>query len=159
MGIYKIIKNFDKIEKMDALYMDITYRVAEMSYANRKKVGALIVKDNNIISFGWNGTPYNFDNRCEKVENGKVVTVDEVIHAEQNALAKAAKGVISVDGGTLYITMSPCWSCAGSIIQSGIIRVIYDERYRKPESTDFIKKANIEIKQMPTDYMRPEFRS
>lgn len=143
--------------KMDILYMDIAYRIAEMSYAERKKVGALIVKDENIVSFGWNGTPHGFDNICEnKQEDGSLVTKDELIHAEQNALAKAAKGVIPVDGGTLYLTLSPCWYCSGSIIQSGITRVVYCEEYRKPESIDFVKKSGITIEQLE-GYKPPSF--
>ena len=143
-------------KKMDKLYMDIAYRVAQMSYAQRKKVGAIIVKDGNIVSFGWNGTPTGFDNNCEHMlEDGSLVTVDELIHAEQNAFAKAAKGVIPVDGGTLYITLSPCWYCSGTIIQSGISRVVYDEEYRKPESIDFIKQANITIERIYEEYERP----
>jgi dCMP deaminase len=144
-------------EKMDVLYMDIAYRIAQMSHAERKKVGAIIVKDGNIIAFGWNGTPHGFDNTCENVlQDGSLVTKDELIHAEQNALAKAAKGVIPVDGATLYVTLSPCWYCSGSIIQSGIKRVVYHEEYRKPESIHFLNKANIKIEQMK-DYTIPIF--
>jgi dCMP deaminase len=140
---------------MDRMYMDIAYRVAEMSYARRKKVGAIIVKDGNIISFGWNGTPHGFDNNCEYETDDGLVTVDELIHAEQNAFAKAAKGVIPVDGATLYVTLSPCWYCSGTIIQSGISRVVYDEEYRKPESIEFIEKAKIKIERIFDGYEKP----
>lgn len=147
-----------KEERMDKLYMDIAYRVADMSYAVRKKVGAVIVKDGNIVSFGWNGTPHGFNNSCENVmDDGSLVTKDELIHAEQNALAKAAKGVIPIDGGTLYVTLSPCWYCSGSIIQSGISRVVFHEEYRKPEAIGFVNKANIKIEKIFTDYKRPDF--
>jgi dCMP deaminase len=140
---------------MDEMYMDIAYRVAKMSYARRKKVGAVIVKDGNIVSFGWNGTPHGFDNNCEHETADGLVTVDELIHAEQNAFAKAAKGVIPVDGGTLYVTLSPCWYCSGTIIQSGIDRVVYDEEYRKPESIQFIDKAEIKIEKIYDGYNKP----
>lgn len=141
--------------KMDVMYMDIAYRVAQMSYAERKKVGAIIVKDGNIVSFGWNGTPRGFDNACENImSDGSLVTKDELIHAEQNALAKAAKGVIPIDGATLYVTLSPCWYCSGSIIQSGITRVVYDEEYRKPDSIDFLEKAAVMIEKIK-DYKKP----
>jgi len=136
-------------KKLDVLYMDIAYRIADMSYAQRKKVGALIVKDGNIIAYGWNGTPTGFDNACENVmPDGSLVTKDELIHAEQNALAKAAKGVIPVNGATLYVTLSPCWYCSGSIIQSGIKRVVYHEEYRKPESIAFLSKANVLVEKI-----------
>lgn len=143
--------------KMDELYMDIAYRISEMSYAERKKVGAIIVKDGNIIAFGWNGTPHGFDNACEITSHdGSLITKDEIIHAEQNALAKAAKGVIPVDGSTIYVTLSPCWYCSGSIIQSGVSRVVYHEEYRKPESINFMLKAGVKIEKME-DYNRPNF--
>lgn len=142
--------------KLDTLYMDIAYRISEMSYAIRKKVGAIIVKDGAIISHGWNGTPAGFDNICEHIlADGSLATKDEIIHAEQNALAKAARGVIPTDGATMYITLSPCWYCAGSMIQSGIKRIVYHEEYRKPESIDFLKKANIKIEQIYDEYKRP----
>lgn len=143
-------------KKMDEMYMDIAYRVAEMSHAKRKKVGAVIVKNGNIVSFGWNGTPRGFDNNCEHETEDGLVTVDELIHAEQNAFAKAAKGVIPVDGGTLYVTLSPCWYCSGTIIQSGISRVIYDEEYRKPESIKFINKAKVKIEKIYDGYKKPD---
>ncbi len=143
-------------KKLDTLYMDIAYRIAEMSYAERKKVGALIVKDGNIIAYGWNGTPTGFDNVCENVmPDGSLVTKDELIHAEQNALAKAAKGVIPVDGATLYVTLSPCWYCSGSIIQSGIKRVVYHEEYRKPESIAFLDKAKVVVEKIYIEYEKP----
>lgn len=142
--------------KLDTLYMDIAYRIAQMSYAQRKKVGALIVKDGNIIAYGWNGTPTGFDNVCENVmPDGSLVTKDELIHAEQNALAKAAKGVIPVDGATLYVTLSPCWYCSGSIIQSGIKRVVYHEEYRKPESITFLDKAGVVVEKIYEEYQCP----
>ena len=131
--------------EMDQLYMDIAYRIAQMSKATKKKVGAVIVKDGNIVSFGWNGMPRGFDNCCEYInDDGDLKTRPEVVHAEQNAIAKAAKGTIPIDGATIYITYSPCWNCAGSIMQSGISRVVYDDKW-EDESIDYVIKAGIEI--------------
>jgi dCMP deaminase len=118
------------------LYLDLAKRVAEESYCKRLKVGAIIVKDGNIISFGYNGTPAGVDNCCER--HG--VTVAEVIHAEMNAILKAAKTGHSVDGASLYLTLSPCVECAKLILQSGIKRVVYLDQYRKTEGIDFLKQ-------------------
>lgn len=126
--------------EMHKMYMDIALRISEMSYDHRSKVGGLLVKDHNIISFGWNGTPSGFDNTCQD-EHG--VTKPEVIHAEQNILAKASRGTQSTIGSTLYVTLSPCWYCAGLIIQSGINEVVYYEKYRKSDAIDFLRKSGV----------------
>lgn len=131
--------------KHDDLYIDITYTVSSYSRCRRQKVGAVIVKDNNIISFGWNGTPPGFDNVCEC--EGGFATKDEVIHAEQNALAKAARSTISTEGATLYLTLSPCWNCAKSIIQSGIKRVVYVTKYRDDRPIQFLADAGVAVEQ------------
>lgn len=130
------------MNKFDYLYMDIALRVSEMSYSNRSKVGCVIVKDNNIVAFGWNGTPNGFDNRCEDENNN---TIDEVIHSEENAICKAARQGISLNDSTIYLTLSPCPNCAKLIIQSGIKRVVYYEEYRINKSIEFLKKCNIEV--------------
>jgi dCMP deaminase len=130
------------MNKFDYLYMDIALRVSEMSYSNRSKVGCVIVKDNNIVAFGWNGTPNGFDNRCED-ENYN--TIDEVIHSEENAICKAARQGISLNDSTIYLTLSPCPNCAKLIIQSGIKRVVYYEEYRINKSIEFLKKCNIDV--------------
>lgn len=105
----------------DEMYMSIAEIISKRSTAIKKKVGAVIVKDNSIISYGYNGTPSGFSNMCED-ENGK--TKPEVLHAESNAISKVSKSTFSSDKATLYVTMSPCIECAKLIIQSGIVKVI-----------------------------------
>lgn len=123
--------------------MDICDRVAQMSYANRHKVGAVIVKDGNIIAFGWNGTPPGDDNCCETKDGG--VTRPDVIHAEQNAIAKAARLGISTKGAALFTTLSPCFDCAKLILQSGISSVYYKEMYRDKTAYKFLKQHNVRL--------------
>ena len=129
---------------------------SQLSYAKRKKVGCLIVKNGAIISDGYNGTPSGFDNICEYnnfilTNNGNsvkenIITKPEVLHAESNAISKLAKSTQSSDGATLYATCSPCLDCAKLIIQCGIIRVVYSEQYRIDDGLKLLKKANIELK-------------
>jgi dCMP deaminase len=108
------------------LYLDLAKRVAEESYCKRLKVGAIIVKDGNIISFGYNGTPTGMPNKCEEED----VTFSYVLHAESNAITKACKSPISTEGATMYITHSCCLECAKLIIQSGIKKVYFINKYR-----------------------------
>ena len=115
---------------------------AENSYCSRRKVGALIVKDKMIISDGYNGTPAGFENICED-ENG--VTKPYVLHAEANAITKIACSNNSSMGATMYVTTSPCIECAKLIIQAGIKRVIYSEKYRLEDGLDLLRRANIEV--------------
>ncbi len=132
----------EKEIKMHRFYMDIAKRTSELSYANRNKVGAVLVKDNNILAFSWNGTPRGFNNNCED-ENGK--TLLEVCHAECNIFSKMSKSNESSKGSTLYVTLSPCYDCSKMIIQSEVKKVIYLEEYRIKEAIDFLKKAGIEV--------------
>lgn len=127
--------------KWDKIYMNIAREISSASHANRKKVGSIIVKDNRIISYGYNGTPYGFDNTCE--ENG--VTKKEVLHAESNAITKCAMSTDSTKGSTMYTTMSPCYNCAKLIIQSGIKEVCYSEEYNDKEAIQLLINAGIEI--------------
>jgi dCMP deaminase len=115
---------------------------AENSYCERRKVGALIVKNKMIISDGYNGTPSGFENICEDENN---VTKPYVLHAEANAITKIARSHNSSDGATLYITDSPCIECAKLIIQSGIKRVVYSKKYRLDDGLNLLRKANIEV--------------
>ena len=115
---------------------------AENSYCSRRKVGALIVKDKMIISDGYNGTPAGFENVCED-ENG--LTKPYVLHAEANAITKIACSNNSSKGATMYVTTSPCIECAKLIIQAGIKRVIYSEKYRLEDGLDLLRRANIEV--------------
>jgi dCMP deaminase len=125
-----------KQKKLDKVFMNITKEVATLSHCVRFKVGAVLVKEGNIISMGYNGTPAGMDNGCEK-DN---VTVPHVIHGEVNAIIKAAKTGTSVNGGTLYLTLSPCLDCSKLILQSGIKRVVYLTAYRNLEGVDFLKQ-------------------
>lgn len=115
---------------------------AENSYCQRRKVGALIVKDQMIISDGYNGTPSGFENICEDEHN---VTKPYVLHAEANAITKVAASSNSSRGATIYITSSPCIECAKLIIQSGIRRVIYSEKYHSEEGCELLIRAGIAI--------------
>lgn len=115
---------------------------AENSYCKRRQVGAIIVKNQMIISDGYNGTPAGFENICEDENN---VTKPYVLHAEANAITKIARSGNSSAGATMYITASPCIECAKLIIQSGIIRVVYSEKYRLEDGIDLIKRAGIEV--------------
>jgi len=115
---------------------------ASNSYCKRKQVGALLVKDKMIISDGYNGTPSGFENKCEDENN---ITLPYVLHAEANAITKVAKSNNSSEGSTLYITTSPCIECAKLIIQAGIARVVFSEKYRITEGLDLLERAGVEL--------------
>jgi len=143
------------VNKWNDLYIDIAERVGQMSHATRKKVGAVLVKDNNILAFGYNGTPSGMDNSCEDtapiLDHGdEIITVTkrEVLHAESNAIAKIAKSTQSADGATLYVTLSPCFECAKLIIQCGIQEVYYREKYRDESSITFLKENGVWVHQI-----------
>mgnify|MGYP001072477990 CR=1 FL=1 len=160
--------------KIESVYMEIAYSIAKLSYAQRRKVGCVIVKDQQIVSFGYNGTPHGFDNQCEETlvetqnyenpddalhlveehgytcENGcctkeTKTTKKEVLHAESNALSKLAKSTMSSEGATLYTTTAPCFECSKLIIQSGINKVYYNEGYRDMGGVELLNKANINV--------------
>ncbi len=132
----------EKQVKLDKRYLRMAAIWAENSYCERRKVGALIVKNKMIISDGYNGTPSGFENICEDENN---VTKPYVLHAEANAITKIARSHNSSDGATLYITDSPCIECAKLIIQSGIKRVVYSKKYRLDDGLNLLRKANIEV--------------
>jgi len=133
-------------ENLDKTYMRMAEELAELSYAERRKVGCLIVKDTQIISEGFNGTPAGFDNSCEYYDHlDEIHTKPEVLHAESNAITKLARSTNSSSESTLYVTLAPCYECSKLIIQSGIKRVIYKERYHDVLGLNLLKKANIEI--------------
>tara|TARA_R110002153_G_scaffold64551_3_gene172904 strand:+ start:1593 stop:2021 length:429 start_codon:yes stop_codon:yes gene_type:complete len=118
--------------KLDKTYMRMAEELSKLSYAQRKKVGCLVVKDTQIISEGYNGTPKGFDNSCEYVNYvDEMYTKSEVLHAESNAITKIARSTNSSDGATLYCTLAPCFECSKLIIQSGIERVVYKDMYAK----------------------------
>lgn len=136
----------DKQAKVDRLYMRMARIWAENSYCERRKVGALLVKNQMIISDGYNGTPSGFENHCEDENN---VSKPYVLHAEANAITKVARSNNSSDGATLYVTASPCIECAKLIIQAGIKRVVYGEEYRLMDGVELIERAGIEVVFLP----------
>lgn len=134
------------------LYMDIAIRTSKMSRAVRLQVGSVIVKDNRIISMGWNGTPAGWDNNCEYEEMpGQLKTKPEVLHAEMNALMKLARSTESGLNASMFITHTPCINCAKGIYQAGIKEVYYNENYRENDGVDFLKKCGVEIKNVLND--------
>lgn len=132
--------------KFIRLYSDIASRVAALSSARRLKVGAIAVKENRIISLGYNGMPAGWDNNCEhEQEDGALKTRPEVLHAESNCLAKIARSHESAEGADMFITHAPCMDCAKLIYQSGIQRVYYGEQYRSDTGIQFLNQSNIEV--------------
>jgi dCMP deaminase len=134
-------KTLHHSEKKQKLYLDLACRIAEESYCKRLQVGALIVKDGNIISFGYNGTPSGLPNICE--ENN--VTLPTVLHAESNAITKASKSSISTEGASMYMTHSCCIECAKLIIQSGIKKVYYIQDYRDNAGITLLQACDIDV--------------
>jgi len=142
-------------EKFVNAYMKVAETFAELSTARRLHVGAIVVKDDRIISIGYNGMPSGWDNDCEDViiptlpymqgDGPTLKTKPEVLHAETNAIAKLAKSTESGDGATMFITHSPCLDCAKLIYQSGIKSVYYRNTYRSDDGIEFLKKCNIEV--------------
>ena len=137
-----------KQHDLDVRYMRMARIWAENSYCKRRRVGALIVKDKMIISDGYNGTPSGFENVCEDENN---VTKPYVLHAEANAITKIARSGNNSAGATLYVTTSPCIECAKLIIQAGIRRVIYGEKYRIEDGINLLKRANIDVEYVSVD--------
>ena len=145
-------------EKYLGTYMKTAKLFAEHSTAIRKKVGAVIVKDNRIISIGYNGMPTGWTNVCEDVvtpslpylqgDGPTLKTKPEVLHAESNAIAKLAKSSESGNGASLFVTCSPCLECAKLIYQSGIQEVFYNEEYRSNDGIEFLTKCNIPVRKL-----------
>jgi len=135
-----------KQNKYDRAYLRIAAEWGQLSYCQRKKVGAIIVKDRMIISDGYNGTPSGFENCCEDDEG---LTKWYVLHAEANAILKVARSTQSCEGATLYITMSPCKDCSKLIHQAGIKRVVYQTGYKDESGLDFLIKAGVEVECIP----------
>ncbi len=139
--------NTNKQLELDKRYLRMAAIWAENSYCERRKVGALLVKDQMIISDGYNGTPSGFENVCEDENH---LTKPYVLHAEANAITKVAASSNSSRDATIYVTSSPCIECAKLIIQSGIRRVVYSENYRLPDGIELLKRAGITV-----DYINP----
>jgi len=159
---------------IEKIYMQTAYQFAKLSYAKRRKVGCVIVKNKQLISFGYNGMPYGFENDCEEdhtlhyenpedaldlIEQGYECdsgcctkpdskTKREVLHAESNAIMKVAKSTMSCKGAELYTTTCPCFDCAKLIIQAGITTVYYSEDYRDMSGVELLKKANIKVEEV-----------
>jgi dCMP deaminase len=137
-----LVMSDDKQLILDKRYLRMAAIWAENSYCKRRQVGALIVKDKMIISDGYNGTPSGFENICED-ENG--ATKSYVLHAEANAITKIARSNNNSKDATLYVTASPCIECAKLIIQAGIKRVVFSEKYRLSDGIELLEKAMIEV--------------
>ena len=135
-----------KQHQLDCRYLRMARIWAENSYCERRKVGAIIVRDSMIISDGFNGTPSGFENVCED-EAG--VTKPYVLHAEANAITKVARSNNSSDGATMYVTASPCVECAKLIIQAGIKRMVFNEMYRLADGIDLLRRAGVECVHLP----------
>ena len=135
----------NKQEKHDEAYLEMAKIWGQLSYCERKRVGALIVKDRMIISDGYNGTPSGFENICEDEEH---YTKWYVLHAEANAILKVASSTQSCKGATLYITLSPCRECSKLIHQAGIIRVVYSKKYKDTSGLEFLKRAGVSLTQI-----------
>jgi dCMP deaminase len=132
-------------------YLDMAERFAQLSYAKRLKVGAIVVKDNRVVSIGYNGTPSGWSNECEfefvdpQTKVSSLVTKKEVIHAEANAIAKLARDGQSGKDGDLFCTHAPCMDCAKMIYGAGINKVFYREAYRNTDGIDFLTKSGVRV--------------
>ena len=138
----------EKKHELDLRYLRMARIWAENSYCERRKVGALIVKDKRIISDGYNGTPAGFENVCEDENH---LTKPYVLHAEANAITKIARSGNNSEGATLYVTDAPCIECSKLIIQSGIKKVFYARQYRLTDGIDLLQRAGIEVHYLPLD--------
>jgi dCMP deaminase len=140
-------------QKFIDAYMDVAERFAQLSSAKRLQVGAIVVKDDRIISIGYNGMPAGWDNECEEevtthyvsYTDSQLVTKPEVLHAESNAIAKLASSHESGKNATLLCTYAPCIDCAKLIYQSGIATVYYKKEYRSTQGLDFLNKSGVEV--------------
>ena len=132
----------DKQKELDSRYLRMARIWSENSYCQRRRVGALIVKDKRIISDGYNGTPSGFENVCEDEDH---LTKPYVLHAEANAITKIDRSNNNSDGSTLYVTDSPCVECSKLIIQAGIRRVVYAREYRLTDGIELLRRAGIEV--------------
>ena len=147
----------DKKVSLDETYMRVAEIWSDRSHARRKKVGALIVnpEQKRIIAEGYNGTPTGFDNNCENEPIDSNLPIEQlttnsyVLHAELNSLMKMARSTDSTDGCTMYVTMSPCIECSKMMIQAGIKRVVYREKYRIDDGVELLRKAGIIVEHLP----------
>jgi dCMP deaminase len=138
----------NKTTRYDAAYLRLAESWAKLSHCARKQVGAIIVKDEMIISDGYNGSPAGFDNCCEDTEGN---THWYVLHAEANAILKVAKSTNNCKGATLYLTLSPCKDCSKLVLQAGINRVVFMDKYKDTEGIDFLANAGVEVVHFETN--------
>jgi dCMP deaminase len=143
----------EKQKQIDRRYLEMARIWASNSYCKRRQVGALLVKDKMIISDGYNGTPSGFENICE---DDDYKTKPYVLHAEANAITKIAKSNNSSDGATLYITASPCLECAKLIIQAGICRVVFSDKYHSEDGILLLQRTNIDVLQLDIENEKPD---
>jgi dCMP deaminase len=139
--------NAEKQLRYDRAYLRMALEWAKLSHCQRRQVGAIVVKEGQIIADGYNGTPSGFENCCEDEEG---LTQWYVLHAEANAISKVARSTQTCENATLYITLSPCKECSKLIHQSGIKRVVYQQGYRDTSGLDFLLKAGVEVHQIET---------
>jgi dCMP deaminase len=137
--------NTEKQERYDRAYLKMATEWAKLSHCHRKQVGAIIVKEGMIISDGYNGTPSGFENACENEEGS---TKWYVLHAEANAIMKVARSTNNARNSTLYITLSPCKECSKLVLQSGIKRLVYVNRYKDDTGLQFLSNAGVEVVQI-----------
>lgn len=141
--------NIKRIGQYDLMYMNMAIEVSKMSHAMKNKVGCILVRDHNIIAYGYNGMPTGMINDCEeKDELGNIVTKKEVIHAELNAICKAAAQGLSTKDSILYITLMPCLQCSLLIMQSKIIKIFYREEYRDLSGIQLLQKVGIAVEKI-----------
>ena len=130
-------------------HLDVAQRYSELSHGRRLKVGAVVVKDDRIISIGYNGTPPGWDNNCEdELPDGSLKTKPEVLHAEENAIGKLARSHESGDGATMFLTHAPCAQCAKLILVSGICQVFYRDTYRDDSGILFLERGGVSVQQL-----------
>jgi dCMP deaminase len=139
----------------DRFFLDFAELTAQQSYDIKTRVGTVIVKDDHILSYSYNGTPPGWDNSMRD-DNGK--TLPSVIHAEAYALAKLARSPASSDGATLYCTLSPCVECVKLILAAGISRVVYRDTYKSQDGVDMLVKAEVETVQYKSDGVYPKYK-
>lgn len=135
------------MDKFDHFYMQVASNAAQLSYAQRLKVGAVVVKDRNILAFSYNGTLPGTDNTCEDLIDGTLVTRDSVLHAEENALLKMAKSASSTQDATMYVTHQPCVRCARMIVAAGFRNVVFKLPYRDSAGLNLLIENNIQVTQ------------
>ena len=141
-------------KKIDYAHMTAAEAYADLSHARRLKVGAIITKDDRVISIGYNGTPAGWDNNCEDYHgldlksNPTLVTKPEVLHAESNAIGKLARSTESGEGATMYITHAPCFECSKMIHVAGINKVFYRTPYRNTNGIEFLNQCKIEVEKI-----------